>query len=128
MERHGWNGFTIVELLLVLAIVAILAAIALPRFGETQQRAYEATMRSDLDALVGAQESYRVTNGTEYAGSLEELGALFSPSEAVTITILGADASSWSAEATHNGSTQTCSISSEDGVIVCVALDAEIDE
>jgi type II secretory pathway pseudopilin PulG len=113
-----------VELLVVVAIVAILAAIALPRVRDTQDQAFVATLRSDLGALRMAQESYRVSGGVGYAESVEALGELFAPSEGVTVTILGAEAQSWSAEATHSASPQTCSLNSEDGVVVCADLES----
>jgi type IV pilus assembly protein PilA len=52
------KGFTLIELLIVVVIIGILAAIALPKFGETRQRAYVSAMQSDLRNLQTSQEMH----------------------------------------------------------------------
>lgn len=56
------RAFTLIELLIVVAIIAILAAIAVPNFLEAQTRAKAARVKSDLRTLVTGIESYRVDN------------------------------------------------------------------
>src|SRR5881397_2020848 len=55
MSRHG---FTLIELLIVVVIIGILAAIAIPKFANTKEKAYIASMKSDLRNLVTAEEAY----------------------------------------------------------------------
>jgi len=52
------KGFTLIELLIVVVIIGILAAIAIPKFANTKQKAYQASMKSDLRNLVTAEEAY----------------------------------------------------------------------
>ena len=52
------SGFTLVELLTVIAIIGILAAMAIPQFSSYRQRGFEATLRSDLKNAATAQEGY----------------------------------------------------------------------
>jgi len=57
------RAFTLVELLIVAAILAILAAIAVPNFLESHTRAKVSRARSEMRSLSTAIESYHVDNG-----------------------------------------------------------------
>lgn len=77
------NAFTLIELLIVVAIIAILAAIAVPNFLEAQTRAKVSRTVSDLRTIATALETYRLDNNN-YPPSLpfasdEELGKLTTP-------------------------------------------------
>src|SRR6266566_5263108 len=52
------KGFTLIELLIVVVIIGILAAIAIPKFANTKEKAYLASMKSDLRNLVTAEEAF----------------------------------------------------------------------
>lgn len=56
MLRNTRKGFTLIELLIVVVIIGILAAIAIPRFANTKEKAYIASMKTDLKNLVTVQE------------------------------------------------------------------------
>ncbi len=56
------NAFTLIELLIVVAIIGILAAIAIPNFLNAQMRATIAKMETDLKALGDALLMYRIDN------------------------------------------------------------------
>jgi len=74
MRRH--SAFTLIELLIVVAIIAILAAIAVPNFLEAQMRAKISRCHSDMRAIATALESYRVDN-TNYQPSTYHPGTGF---------------------------------------------------
>jgi general secretion pathway protein G len=59
-ERKSEQGFTLVELMIVMAIIMILATIAIPIYVRTLQRAKEATLREDLHTMRTAIDSYTV--------------------------------------------------------------------
>jgi prepilin-type N-terminal cleavage/methylation domain-containing protein len=62
-DEKSNGGFTLLELLIVVAIIAILAAIAIPNFLEAQTRAKAARTRSELKTIAVALESYAVDHG-----------------------------------------------------------------
>ena len=59
-RKRGEGGFTLVELMIVMAIIMILATIAIPIYVRTLQRAKEATLREDLHTMRTAIDSYTI--------------------------------------------------------------------
>ena len=100
------RGFTLIEMLIVVVIIGILAAIAIPKFATTKERALVAAMKSDLRNLVTAEESYFA----DYVTYTDNLGTSFSVSAGVSVTINGPTGKGWSASASHHSSTKTCTI------------------
>lgn len=65
MRRQGvQNGFTIVELLIVVVVIGILAAIVLVSYFGIQDRARGALIESDLNSAAKQLEAYRITTST----------------------------------------------------------------
>src|SRR5439155_24942627 len=52
------KGFTLIELLIVVVIIGILAAIAIPKFANTNAKTYITSMKSDLRNLVTSEDAY----------------------------------------------------------------------
>src|SRR5260370_21398565 len=73
------KGFTLIELLIVVVIIGILAAIAIPKFANTKEKAYLASMKTDVRNLVTAEEGY-FADSVKYSSNL---GTAFATSAGV---------------------------------------------
>ena len=69
-EMRRVQGFTLVELLVVMMIIGMLAAISIPTLTSQREKAARAAMASDLHTLRLAQESRSVDNDPRYTRSL----------------------------------------------------------
>jgi type IV pilus assembly protein PilA len=122
------NGFTLVELLIVVVVIGILAAIAIPKFAATKGKANFAGMRSDLHNLTTAQESFFYDHSS-YTTRLDSLKYSTSPGDSVSIT--EATNTGWSATATNPdsyphfcalfmGSAAAVAPATAQGVVACI--------
>ncbi|MFC1890537.1 type II secretion system protein [Thermodesulfobacteriota bacterium] len=71
MKAKRDTGFTLVELLIVIVIISILAAIAIPQFIGSTQDAKTATLKADLTALRNAIELYYHQHSNTYPGAVK---------------------------------------------------------
>lgn len=72
VRRHGAPGFTLIELLLVLTILAILAAIVVPKFAGVGEGAKIKATRAQLSTFATALDMFEVDNG-HYPKALTDL-------------------------------------------------------
>ena len=56
--RRLEDGFTLLELMIVMVIIGVLASIAIPSFTQNVKKAREAVLREDLHTMRGAIDSY----------------------------------------------------------------------
>lgn len=76
MVKNKQPGFTIVELLIVIVVIAILAAISIVAYNGIQNRANDAAVQSDLKGIGQKILSYQITDGKlpNTAGTLTAAG------------------------------------------------------
>jgi general secretion pathway protein G len=72
MQNGEQKGFTLVELLVVLSILALLLTLAVPRYFAGIERAKEATLRHDLNTMRESIDKYYADTGV-YPESLDDL-------------------------------------------------------
>jgi len=68
------SGFSLIELLIVVAIILVIAAIAIPNFLKAKMKANEASAVASLRVIVTAQATYQSTWGRGFAPDLASLG------------------------------------------------------
>ena len=119
------KGFTLIEVVIVAVAIGTLAAVAVPRFAGSKDKAYVAAMKADLHTIALYEEQFAADNhGQYFSGTATPDAPLngFTPSKDVTVTltafnILGSQLADWTAIVRHAQSSQSCEMRA--GEITC---------
>lgn len=85
VKAQSESGFTLVELLVVMLILAILAAIAIPSFFNQRDKAKDSDAKADARSAQTAMETFATDNNGSYAG------VLVADLQAIESTLTGAN-------------------------------------
>ena len=119
------KGFTLIEVVMVAVAIGTLAAVAVPRYAGSKDKAYVAAMKADLHTIALYEEQFATDNhGQYFSGTATQESPLngFTPSKDVTVTltafnILGSQLADWTAIVRHAQSSQSCEMRA--GEITC---------
>lgn len=119
------KGFTLIEFVMVAVVIGTLAAVAVPRYAGSKDKAYVAAMKADLHTIALYEEQFAADNhGQYFSGTATPDAPLngFTPSKDVTVTltafnILGSQLADWTAIVRHAQSSESCEMRA--GEITC---------
>ncbi len=109
-RKKNQKGFTLVELLIVIAIIGILAAIAIPQFSQYRVRAYNASALADIKNAYTAGQAYFGDNpaATVDLPSIKLYG--YNPSKNVNVNVTSGSQQAFALSSSHTTGTTTYSI------------------
>ena len=112
-KSSNQSGFTLIEMLIVVAIIGLLASITFPYYGQYKQRAYDAYARANLKAFWLTCNLYWQDNSHGTCNITAVTNTTYRFSTSADITLIGQGTkTSFSGTASHNDSPTTFSINS----------------
>ncbi|MFP4261162.1 MAG: type II secretion system protein, partial [Opitutales bacterium] len=83
MKKQSKKGFTLVEIMIVVVIIGLLAAMAIPAFQKVREQAREKAMTNNLRQIASAGQQYILEEGTATVGYNDLVGSYFNDIDAV---------------------------------------------
>lgn len=114
--RTRRDGFTIVELMVIVLLIGVLATIAIASYPQMRVKAANAAAKSDLKNAAHFQETYFATNDAYADQAIVD--SQLTLTENVTLIVITADGSGYEMSTSHTSSPETFCLSSTIGAVI----------
>ena len=118
-KSSNQKGFTLIELMIVIAIIGVLAAIAIPQFSSYRKRSFNSAAEADLRNAATAQEAYYLDNSIyaqTFANIIGGSYGLYTSSD-VTVGIADADSAGYTMTSHHSSGDRTYTLKGPGGFL-----------
>jgi len=118
-NRTGLRGFTLLEVVIVTAIIGILATTAVTQYSNYRNKSFNSAAESDIRNAATSQEAYYMDNDTysNTRAGLEAVPYSLYISDGVNLTVAAADFVGYTMQAYHSHGTRTFTIAGPGGSV-----------